>query len=372
MINRDRLIDTFVNLVEIESVSGQEGRFKDYLQGELTRLGLTVREDDAGTALGGDSGNLLARLPGSARGPVLLFAAHMDTVEPGAGIKAMVKETRIESAGPTILGADDKAAIAALLEVLHCLREHNLPHPALELLFTVGEEQGLQGSKQVDCRQIESRLGYVLDAGGDPGHIIIQSPCQNEIELTAYGKAAHAGISPEEGLNAIHLASQALAVMPCGRIDEETTCNIGIIAGGTARNIVADVCRVKGEARSLKRDKLDALTGSWSRTFKEEVEKRGGQAEVQVTFLYPELKLEEKEPVVEIAVRAMEALGIYPVLTSTGGGSDASIINGNGIPCVNLGIGMRQVHTTQEYIMIDDLLMDARIILQIITEAIRS
>jgi len=369
MVNRNRLIDRFVEMVEIDSVSAREGRFKDYLQELLSQRGLQVIEDRAGESLGGDAGNLLAVWPGSAPGTRLLFCAHMDTVEPGTGIKAVVDDTRIQSSGETILGSDDKAGIAALIEAIDCIREQNLPHPDVELLFTVGEEQGLQGSKFFDYKSLGSAMAFVLDADGDPGDIIIQSPCQNEIEYTAYGKSAHAGINPEDGLNAIHMVSQALAVMPCGRIDEETTCNFGIIEGGTARNIVADVCRVKGECRSLQRAKLDKLTDQLVSTFRDEVARRGGRAEVQVTFLYPEIKLDEDHPVVQLAVKAAEKAGLRPVLTSTGGGSDASIINGQGIPCVNLGIGMRQVHTTSEYILIDDLIKDAEYILAIIAQA---
>ncbi|HQD89806.1 MAG: M20/M25/M40 family metallo-hydrolase [Syntrophomonadaceae bacterium] len=369
MVNRNRIIDRFVEMVEIDSVSGREGQFKEYLKELLRQRGLIVTEDRAGESLGGNAGNLLAVWPGSAPGTKLLFCAHMDTVEPGTGIKAVVDDKCINSSGETILGADDKAGIAALLEAIDCIREQNLPHSDVELLFTVGEEQGLQGSKFFDYSPLQATMAFVLDGGGEPGEIIIQSPCQNEIEYIAYGKSAHAGINPEDGLNAIHLVSQALAVMPSGRIDEETTCNFGVIEGGTARNIVADVCRVKGECRSLQRTKLDKLTDQLVSTFQDEVAKRGGRAEVQVTFLYPEIQLYEDHPVVQLAIKAAEQAGLQPVLTSTGGGSDASIINGQGIPCVNLGIGMRQVHTTNEYILIDDLVKDAEFVLKIIALA---
>ena len=245
MVDRNRLIERFVQMVEISSVSGCEGRFRDYLQEALSQRGLHVVEDRAGEALGGDAGNLLATWPGSTGGSTVLLCAHMDTVQPGIGIKSVVDDTCIKSAGDTILGADDKAGIAAVLEAIDCIREQNRPHPDVEILFTVGEEQGLQGSKFFDYRSLQATMAFVLDGGGSPGDIIVQSPCQNEIEYVAYGKSAHAGINPEDGMNAIQLISQALAVMPCGRIDEETTCNFGIIAGGTARNIVPDVCRKK-------------------------------------------------------------------------------------------------------------------------------
>ncbi|MGI5879264.1 MAG: M20/M25/M40 family metallo-hydrolase [Syntrophomonadaceae bacterium] len=368
MVNKERLVNSFIHMVGIDSVSGKEGKFKDYLMAEFSARGYQVQEDETGKALGTESGNLLVKIPGSPDKPSLLFAAHMDTVEPGNGIKAMVQQGRLVSSGNTILGSDDKAAIAALLEAVDILKASSELHAPLELLFTVGEEQGLQGAKLFDYSLLSSSIGYVLDAGGPPGNIIIQSPCQNEIEYQVFGKAAHAGINPQDGINAIHIASQALAAMPCGRIDEETTCNFGIIEGGTARNIVADSCRVKGEARSLQRFKLDALTGQLESIFRSEVEKHGAQAQVKVKFLYPEIRLDAQDEVVVIAVKAARSTGLEPVLTGTGGGSDASIINGHGIACVNLGIGMSNVHTIDEYIEVDDLVKDVELILAIIRE----
>lgn len=298
-----------------------------------------------------------------------MFVAHMDTVQPGVGVKAVVEGDRVKSAGETILGSDDKAAIAAMLEVLEVLREEGRPHPSLEYLFTVSEEQGLMGSKAFDFSQVDSRLAYVLDSGGEPGCIVIQSPCQNEIEYTVQGRAAHAGISPEQGINAIQVAARAMAIMPCGRIDAQTTCNFGTIEGGVARNIVAPSCRIKGEARSLKREYLDEITKQLTETFINSVEAAGARGEVQVKFLYPEIKLDPAEEVVELAVAAAESIGIAPQLISTGGGSDASMVNGAGIRCANLATGMCSVHTTDEYILIKDLVDDARLVMAIIDEA---
>lgn len=370
MVNEKRLLASFIKMVETDSISGQEAGMRDLLREEFRQLGLQAIEDGAAALLEGNSGNLLVRVPGNKKRPPLLFSAHMDTVTPGLGIKAVLDdEGFIRSSGDTILGSDDKAAVAALVEVCHVLQENNLEHPPLELLFTVGEEQGLRGAKAFDFKQLMAKNAYVLDAGGEPGVIITKSPCQNEIEYTAYGKAAHAGISPERGINAIHLLAQALAAMPCGRIDAETTCNFGNIEGGTARNIVADFCRVKGEARSLSREKLERLTAELKSTFASEVEKRGGRAEIEVRFLYPEMKLEEHEEVVQLAVNAAASIGLQPQLQSTGGGSDASIINGNGIRCANLGVGMQAVHTCDEHIRVIDLVNDARWVLAIIQQA---
>ncbi len=370
MINRERLVANFIRMVEVGSVSKREGKFRDLLKDEFAQRGLEAEEDGAGIILSGESGNLLVKIPGRVSAPALLLSAHMDTVEPGLDIKAQRgRDDVIRSLGNTILGADDKAGIAAILEAWDVLVENQLDYPPLELLFTIGEEQGLLGAKHFDYSRLEARRGYVLDSGGEPGSIVIQSPCQNEIEYRVFGQAAHAGINPEDGINAIAIMAKALAVLPCGRIDEETTCNFGIIEGGIARNIVSPSCRLTGEARSLSRSKLDQLTADLCRTFEAEVVKNGGRCEVEVVFLYPEISLQPDEAVVELALRASNKIGLPTRLLSTGGGSDASIINGNNIRCANLGIGMSAVHTTGEFIKVDDLVNDARLVLSIIQEA---
>ena len=367
MLNEKRLVELFIQLVETDSVSGHEGKIRDLLKGHFALRGLEVEEDKAGEILGGQSGNLLVRVADSVEGPPLLFAAHMDTVKPGEGIKAVIGDDRIiRSQGDTILGSDDKSAIAALLEAYDIILEQDLPHPPMEFLFTVQEEQGLKGSKLFDFSRLQARIAYVLDDNNDPGTIVIKSPCQNEIEYVVHGRAAHAGMNPEDGINAIQLAAMALAQMPCGRIDEDTTCNFGVIKGGLARNIVAPECRVRGEARSSKREKLDSLTASLKATFINTVEDLGGKAEVNIEFLYPEIALAPDEEVVQRAARAARKLGLEPRLAATGGGSDASIINGQGIACVNLGVGMKNVHTTDEYVEIDHLVQDVQLILKII------
>ncbi len=371
MINQQRIIDNFIAMVEIPSVSGREGKMRDYLRAELASRGIQVQEDQAGDILNGESGNLWVKIPGTIEAETVLFAAHLDTVAPGEGIKAYIEDGVIRSKGNTILGSDDKAAIAAIIEALDVLQENKIAHGPLELLFTVSEEQGLQGAKSFDFTRLDAAIAYALDAGGEPGTIIIQSPCQNELEYKVHGKAAHAGMNPENGINAIQAAAMALAKMPCGRIDQDTTCNLGIIEGGTARNIVADYCHIKGEARSLTRSGLDDITELLRDNFVNEVQKQGAQAEVDIKFLYPEIKLSQEDRVVKAAARAMESIGLLPRLISTGGGSDASIIHGQGIPCANLGIGMSNVHTCEEYIRVADLIKDAEVVLAIIREVSR-
>ena len=369
LVNRERIIDNFMALVRIDSESGQEATVRDFVRPLLQDLGLEVYEDEAGKELGGESGNLVAWKDGKLPGPSIFLGAHMDTVVPGKGIVPVLKDGTIRSSGDTVLGGDDKAGIAAILEALQVIKEQNLSHPPLEIIFTVSEEQGLMGSKLLDFNRVRSRLGYVLDSDGAAGSIIVKAPTQNEFAITVIGKAAHAGINPEDGLNAICLAAYAINHLNIGRIDEETTCNLGTINGGRARNIVADRVEVKGEARSLSPDKLENLTQKIVTVFRDKVEEKGGRCEVKIKNLYPRIDLDPAEPVVQIAVRAARAMGREPVLMRTGGGSDANIFNGQGIRCANLGIGMKKVHTTEEYITVDSLVDSARYVLQIIEEA---
>lgn len=369
LVNRDRIVEDFLTLVRIDSESGKEGTLRNFVRSRLQDLGMEVYEDEAGEALGGESGNLIAWKDGNLPGPSIFVGAHMDTVVPGEGVKPVVEAGVIRSSGDTILGGDDKAGIAAILEALRVLKEQNLSHSPVEVIFTVSEEQGLMGSKHLDFTRVRSKLGYVLDSDGPTGNIIVQGPTQNEFMITVTGKSAHAGMNPEDGLNAICLAAYAINHLNIGRIDKETTCNLGTINGGRARNIVPDRVVVKGEARSLTPAKLDALTQEIITVFKDKVEEKGGRCEVEIRHLYPMIDLEPGEPVVQIAARAARAMGREPVLTRTGGGSDANIFNGQGIRCANLGIGMKKVHTTEEFIMVDSLVDTARYVLQIIEEA---
>lgn len=370
MVNKERLINSFIKMAQTSSVSGKENRMRELLYNEFDKRGLKLIEDDAGKVLGTNTGNLLVRIPGNNKLTPLLFSAHIDTVVPGCSVKVIREEDILKSDGTTILGSDDKAGVAAILEAVDVIMENDLPHPPLELLFTVGEESGLLGSKNFDFSLLQAPIGYVLDHGGSPGSIVINSPCQYELEFTVQGKAAHAGIKPEDGINAIHIMSKALAKMPCGRIDTETTCNFGIISGGLARNIVTEECRTLGEARSLKREKLEKLVNEMVNVFEREVRLNKGIPSIRKTFLYGEVSIDPQDEVVQKAAKAGEAIGLTVNLESTGGGSDASIINENGIKCVNLGIGMSNVHTCNEFIKIEDLYNDARWVLEIIKTSI--
>jgi len=369
MVNSSRIVDEFLEMVRVDSVSGKERRIADLLKSKLSGLGLEVREDGAGRAVGSDTGNIIGKLPGSGGGPVLLLCAHMDTVEPGRAVNPRVADGVIRSFGDTVLGADDKAGIVAILEVLRLIREHRIEHGGLEVVFTIWEEGGLQGAKNLDYSLITARIGFILDSDGPPGTIIIRAPSQDRIGATIRGRAAHAGINPENGINAIQVASHAIAQMRLGRIDHETTSNIGTISGGKAINIVPDSVNLQGEARSLDASKREAQTAHICRIIRDTAEKFGAGVDLVTETIYPDFNLGEYAAPVRIAVAAAGGAGFTPRLEKTGGGSDANIFNSRGIAAVVLGIGMKNVHTNEEYITVADLADNARYLLEIVRTA---
>lgn len=369
MVDPGRVVESFLELVRIDSVSGKERKVADLLKNKLSVLGLEVREDNAGREIGSDTGNIIGKLPGNGRGPVLLFCAHMDTVEPGRGVKPLLENGVIKSSGDTVLGADDKAAIAAILEALRVVRGQNIEHGGLEVVLTIWEEGGLFGSKNLNYDLIDAQNGFVLDSDGPPGTIITRAASQDRIGATITGKAAHSGISPEDGVNAIQVASHAIAKMKLGRIDHETTGNIGIVSGGKAINIVPDSVNIQGEARSLDGRKLKVQTAHMCRSIREAASKFGARADIAVETVYREFNLDEDALPVRIAFKAAENLGLNPRLDRTAGGSDANIFNHRGIATVVLGIGMQKVHTTEEYISIAHLVENSRYLVEIIKTA---
>ncbi|OPX83766.1 MAG: Carboxypeptidase G2 precursor [Pelotomaculum sp. PtaB.Bin104] len=369
MDNDGRILDEFLELVQVDSVSGKERRIADLLLKKLTDLGLSVWEDDAGQKSGSNAGNVIGNLPGTGQGPSLLLCAHMDTVQPGCGVKPVVADGVVRSSGDTILGADDKAGIVAILESLRLVRENNTEHGGLAVAFTIWEESGLFGAKNLDCQAIGAKVGFVLDSDGDPGTIVTQAPSHDHIGVTVRGRAAHAGIKPEDGINAIQVAAYAIAQMQLGRIDEETTSNIGIISGGNAVNIVPDSVTLEGEARSLNTEKRLRQTSQMCLAIEEAAKKYGAEADIVTELLYPDYHLAADSLPVRIAVEAARNLGLESRLVKTGGGSDANIFNSKGIAAAVLGIGMKKVHTTEEYITTDNLVENARYLFEIIKVA---
>jgi len=370
VVNKARVLAEFLELVQIKSSSRQEREIADALTKKLLDIGLEVVEDTAGQKIGGNAGNLIGYLKGTvANAPVMLLSAHMDSVEPCAGIQPQLKDGIITSAGDTILGSDDKSGVVGILEALRVIKEANIPHGDIQVVFTVSEEIGLSGSRNIDRHLLKADFGYVLDASGSPGNIIIKAPGQNCIEIGVHGKKAHAGLAPEEGINAIILAGKALAELKQGRIDEETTANVGIINGGQATNIVPDFVSVICEARSRDNAKLEAQTKLMCETFERVVTGNGGKVTINVTRAYDPYTLADDDPVVVLACEAANSVGLEPVLGSTGGGSDANFFNKYGVPVAVLGTGMSKVHTTEEFIKEEDLYKLAEWITAIIKTA---
>ena len=365
MINKERLVERFLRYVQIDSPTKEEREFALILKKELEELGLDVVMDDAGEKAGSNSGNLIAKLKGNMDKETILFSSHMDTVSPSRGVKPKIKDGIIYSDGTTILGGDDKAGVASIMEALQVLKDENLPHGDIEIAFTIFEEGGLYGSKNLDYSKIKSKIGFVLDSGGDPGDIIVQGPAQNKIDVKFIGLEAHAGVAPEAGISAIQMAAEAISNMLLLRVDEETTANIGDISGGGATNIVSKEVIFHAEARSLDNAKLQAQSDHMVKCCEDAAKKFGGKVDVSVQNAYGAFNI----PVDHVAVKAVEEacskLGISTRTTTSGGGSDTNIFNANGVSAVNLGIGERKPHTLEEHLHIIDLYNTARIVVEL-------
>lgn len=355
MINIQRLTDCFLDLVRITSPSLGEKDFADHLCSLLTPRGYAIHVDDAGKHSGGNTGNVLVRVPATGPGEPLAFSAHMDCVPPCTDVQPVIADGRIQSAGNTVLGSDDKAGIAAILEALFHLEEEQIPHPELYLLFTICEEAGMVGAKNLDYTRVAAKEVVVLDASGEPGTIIVQAPAKVDLTITFAGRAAHAGIAPEQGINAIQMAARAINGLHLGRIDTKTVANIGFIQGGGPVNIVPDLVTIRGEVRSQSQARLDQHVAHIRQCCEEAATTCGGSFEFHEVLSYPAMDVPDDSPLVQRALTACQALGLPARLESTGGGSDANIFSSHSLSCINLGIGMSKVHTTEEYISLDSL-----------------
>ncbi|MBM4403731.1 MAG: M20/M25/M40 family metallo-hydrolase [Candidatus Cloacimonetes bacterium] len=351
--------DYFIDLVSLDSESHDERGMADRLTADLKAMGALVTEDDAAASTGGNAGNIFARFPGIADKAPILLCAHIDTVKPGCGIKARKTGTRIESDGTTILGADDKSGVAQIIHGIRKAQGAGIPLAPIEVLFTVCEEIGLLGAKAFDKSVIRSALGYAFDSR-DLNSLTIAAPSQNSIRIDIFGKEAHAGVEPEKGINAIRIAAEAISIMPMGRIDFETTCNIGVINGGISGNIVPNHVHIKGEARSHNARKLQQVCDDMRRAVELTVEKHEhdsykAKADISIRTEYTKFNIADDHPVIANAINAMLRIGLKADLRKGGGGSDANIINAAGIPMIICGTGMTGYHTVEEHIEIADL-----------------
>ncbi|GLC88797.1 M20/M25/M40 family metallo-hydrolase [Lysinibacillus piscis] len=367
-----RLVEEFLELVQIDSETKYEQVIAPILVDKLTALGFTVEQDDAHTRNGHGAGNIIATLKGSLAVEPIYFTAHMDTVVPGKGIQPSIREDGyIVSDGTTILGADDKAGLAALFEMVKRLQEQQIAHGDIQFIITAGEESGLVGAKELDPAKIHAKYGFAVDSDGKVGGIVTAAPFQAKLFVKIIGKTAHAGVAPEKGVSAITVASKCIAQMKLGRLDEETTANIGRFEGGQATNIVCDEVNILAEARSIDQAKLDAQTKHMQETFEQVAASLNARAEVKVELMYPGFRVTETDKVVQIAMAAVRNVNRTPQLGISGGGSDANVIAGFGIPTVNLSVGYEDIHTTNEKMPIEELEKLADLLVEVVKESVK-
>ncbi len=362
-INRKRLIDTFVQLLRINSPSFREGEIGKVLTERLEGAGCSVelqRYDE--------SFNIVARKGGSGGAPPLLISAHMDTIEPTEGIEFSVDDVLIKSTGKTVLGADDKSALAQIVEALTVLHEQRFSHGLIEIVFTSAEETGLVGAKNLDFSSLKSRHGLVLDSSGDVGRLVVAAPTHITYEMRIVGKSAHAGIEPEKGLNAIRVASRIIAAVPDGRIDNETTANIGIVHGGTATNVVPREAVIRGELRGRVASVLENNKRRLFETARAIADQDRASIFISEQEEYRSFTIDRGDAFLKYLSGALSRCGIEPVPIETGGGSDANIFNEHGIKAINMANGMRQVHSNDECIYLLDLYNGCKVLLQAIAD----
>jgi tripeptide aminopeptidase len=351
------VVALFTELAAIPSPPGSEREVADRVGSYLEGLGLEVTEDDAGSRIDSTAGNLLARLPPTAPngGTPIFLCAHLDTVQPTGPLEPVVDDGVIRNAGGTILGADNKAAVAAMLEAARLILSENRPHAGIELLFTPKEEVGLQGAKAFDPERLEATLGFVYDHAAPVGEVMLGAPHARALEVTMRGRAAHAGMAPEEGRSAIAAAARAIADFRLGRLDDETTASVGLIQGGTAKNIVPDRCTFSIDVRSHDERKLSDLVQEMLETITFAASLEQCEAETTVDESYRGYRFSRGDLPVRLAADALTRAGIEPVYGLGGGGADANVFNERGIPCLNLANGMTAIHTPDEHIAVADL-----------------
>jgi tripeptide aminopeptidase len=375
MINQERVKNLLLELVQIDSHSRKERDVAERIKKYCEEMGAAVEIDDAGEKVGGNSGNVIARFPGTIPGAeTIMMSAHMDTVVPGEGVKPIVEGDIIRTDETTVLGGDDKSGCAVIIETIRCLQEQNIPHTPIEAVFSICEEVGLLGAKHVDVLKLKSKYGIVFDSD-DPGFLFTKGPSANHMEYIIHGLESHAGVAPEEGISAIRIAAEAIAGMNLGRIDDETTANIGQIEGGMATNIIPNKVVLKGEARSHSEDKLNAQTEHMEKCLQDaaakyEVTVAGkttkASVEAHVVREYSSMDVSDSSHVVQLVLQAASRMGLDVKTMASGGGCDANIFNRRGIECANLGTGMRAIHTVKEWLDVKDMYAAAEMTVEIL------
>ncbi len=369
MVNKLRIQEEFCRLVSVDSISFQERKMADLLTSSLNELGFEVIEDNAGDYYQGTCGNLYAFLEGEIEGEPILFSAHMDTVTPGLNKKAVVHEDgSITSDGSTVLGADDLSGIVSILEAVRTIKEQKLAHRSIEILFTIAEEVYIRGSEVFDYSVIKAKEAYVLDLDQEVGTAALKAPTVMAFTAKIIGKASHAGFAPELGINAIAIAAQAITKIKQGRIDEETTVNVGLIEGGKARNIVSEECIIRGEVRSLSHKKVLSQLEILKNVIDETTTsfEAGYEFETEIGCIAYEVK--KDDPVVRRFERVCRELGYQSTYINTFGGSDNNNFHRHGIKGLVLSCGMNKVHSCSEYTHIEELIKCSSIVLKLLTD----
>ncbi len=374
MINQERIKNLLLELVQIDSVSREERDVAERIKSYCEELGAEVFIDGAGSQVGGNSGNVIARFPGTIpTAEPIMMSAHMDTVVPGKGVKPIVEGDIIRTDGSTVLGGDDKSGCSVIIETIRCLHEQSIPHAPIDAVFSICEEVGLLGAKHLDMSKVRAKYGIVFDSD-DPGFLFTKGPSADHFEIKIHGLESHAGVAPEYGISAIRVAAEAIMNMKLFRIDDETTANIGVIRGGEATNIITNLVTLRGEARSLDDAKLDAQTRHIIKccedaAAKYEVTVDGvttkARVEAHVTREYHAMDVSDDSRVVKLVKEAAARMGLEVKTLASGGGCDANIFNKRGIECANLGTGMRAIHTVKEWLDVKDMYASAEITLEI-------
>ncbi len=373
MISKDRMTQHVMDIIKIDSHSKREKDVALKLQKDMEELGAECSYDNVGEKVGGNVGNLIVKLKGNkSEAPPFFLCSHMDTVAPGEGIKPHIVDGVMRSDGTTILGSDDKSGVSIIVEVLRTLKEKEIPHGDIEIAFTICEEIGLLGAKYIDIEKFKSKYGIVLDSS-TPKRLVLRCPSSDKLHIKVHGLEAHAGLCPENGISAVKVASEAIAKMNIGRIDEETTANIGLISGGVATNIVPKLVNIDAEARSHDKEKLDKQVEHMCNCFYEASrnhkiifngEEYSSSVEIDIERIYENMDVPSYAHVTKLVDKACENLNHEIKHHTSGGGCDANYLNNRGIECVNLGTGMYELHTVSEHLILDEFYRSAEIVLE--------
>jgi tripeptide aminopeptidase len=375
LINPERLKNLLIELIKIDSLSRKEYDLAMRLKREMEDLGAQVSIDDAGERVGGNVGNLIAHFTGTAPEAMpILLSAHMDTVVPGEGIVPILEGDILRTDGRTVLGGDDKSGVAIICEVLRVIKENRFPCSDVDVVFTICEEAGLIGAKCLDVSRLRARTGLVLDSDS-VGFLFTKAPAANRMEFQVHGLEAHAGVCPERGVNAIKVAADGIAQMSLGRIDHETTANIGVIEGGMAVNIVPNSVILRGEARSHSEEKLERQTEHMLRCLQDAAARHilavGGaqftaSVDAKIERDYDRMDVSDGAPIVQLVRAAAKNLRVEIKTLATGGGCDANVLNQKGLEVANLSTGMREIHTVKEWLDLKDLNLSAEMVLEVV------